>query len=324
MRKAPRRGLPVVEEGALAPVSKPPPLCECARVDFSDLEPLAGGWSGQTFVAEAAGERTVVRIYPPGRRAAAAPEIDAALLRLVRGLVPVAEVLEVRRGDATTDEPGLLVTSFLPGERGDLVLPNLPEADAGRLGTHLGSLLADLAGMPTLRPGPFVDADLTIGEFDTADGLPGFVAAHAEALAWDQDLLGGLDRVATEAQAALDDVGRTCLVHSDLNPKNLLVDPETLTVTGVLDWEFAHSGCPVSDLGNLLRFDRKPAYADAVLAAWCERRGTEPTETLELARAADLWALVDLAVRRGENPVADRAHEYLVAIARTGDLHALP
>ncbi len=49
-----------------------------------------------------------------------------------------------------------------------------------------------------------------------------------------------------------------------------------------------------------------------------------PAETLELARAADLWALVDLAARRGQNPVADRAHEHLVAIARTGDLDALP
>jgi hypothetical protein len=67
-----------------------------------------------------------------------------------------------------------------------------------------------------------------------------------------------------------------------------------------------------------------PAYADAVLAAYCDRRGTDPIETLELARAVDLWALVDLAARRGQNPVADRALEHLAAIARTGNLHALP
>jgi hypothetical protein len=60
------------------------------------------------------------------------------------------------------------------------------------------------------------------------------------------------------------------------------------------------------------------------LEAWCERRGTDPTQTLELARAADLWALVDLASRRGQNPVTERAHRHLVAIARSGDLHALP
>lgn len=294
-------------------------------MDFGDLVPLEGGWSGQTYLAELAGERTVVRIYPPGRRDDVAPEIDAAVLRLVRGLVPVPDVLEVRRGVAVADQPGLLVTSYLPGERGDLVLSRLTDAEAAALGGHLGRLAADLAGMPTLGAGPFVDGDLTIGDFGpAADGLPAFVAAQATTLGWDQVMLGRLDRVVAAAQALLDVVGRTCLVHSDLNPKNVLVDPDTVGVTGVLDWEFAHSGCPVSDLGNLLRFDRKPAYADAVLAAWCERHGTDPGETLELARAADLWALVDLAARRGQNPVADRAHEHLAAIARTGDLHALP
>jgi Ser/Thr protein kinase RdoA (MazF antagonist) len=291
-------------------------------MDVGDLTPLEGGWSGQTFVAEVAGERSVVRIYPPGRRDDAAPEIDAAVLHLVRGLVPVADVVEVRRGGAADDRPGLLVTSFLPGQRGDLLLTELDDHGAATLGAHLGGLAADLAGMPTLRAGPFVDADLTIGDFGVDDGLPGFVASHADAVG--PDLADRLEAVAADAQALLDGVGRTCLVHSDLNPKNLLVDPDTLAVTGLLDWEFAHSGCPVTDVGNLLRFDRKPAYADAVLAAWCERRGTDPVETLELARAADLWALVDLAARHGQNPVADRAHEHLVAIARTGDLHALP
>lgn len=293
-------------------------------MDLSSLTPLEGGWSGQTFVADVAGERSVVRIYPPGRRDDAAPEIDAAVLRLVRGLVPVPDVLEVRRGDADADQPGLLVTSYLPGERGDLLLPELSDADAGRLGHCVGAVLADLAGMPTLRFGPFVDADLTIGDFGVPDGLPGFVATRADALGWDVDLLDGLVRVAELAQERLDTVGRTCVVHSDANPKNLLVDSATLTVTGLLDWEFAHSGCPVSDLGNMLRFDRRPAFADAVLAAWCERRGTDPAETLARARAADLWALIDLAARRGENPVAERAHDHLRAIARTGDLHALP
>ena len=92
----------------------------------------------------------------------------------------------------------------------------------------------------------------------------------------------------------------------------------------MLDWEFAHSGHPFTDLGNLLRFDRAPAYAEAVLSAWCDRRGGTPAEALDLARSADLWALVDLASRAGDNPVADLAHGHLSAIARTGDPHALP
>jgi Ser/Thr protein kinase RdoA (MazF antagonist) len=293
-------------------------------VEHSDLTPLAGGWSGETFLARAGEERTVVRIYTPGRRAEAAPEIDAAVLTLVRGLVPVPDVLEVRRGAAAADRPGLLVTSYLPGERGDLLLPTLDDIGLATLGAHLGGLLADLSGMPTLRPGPFVDHELTIGDFGPVDGLPGFVADHEATLGWPPERMVRLNRLAEDAQALLDTVGRSCLAHSDANPKNLLVDRATLTVTGLLDWEFAHSGHPFTDLGNLLRFDRRPAYVDAVLGAWCDRRGGSPAEALDLARAADLWALVDLAARAGDNPVADRAAILLGAIAASGDPHGVP
>ena len=291
-------------------------------MDAADLVPLAGGWSGQTFLAETGGERSVVRIYPPGLRDDGAPELDAAVLSLVRGLLPVPEVLEVRRGSATDDRPGLLVTSWLPGERGDLVLPTLDDAGLARLGGAVGSVVAVLGGMPTLRPGPFVDPSLAVGDFGLADGLPGFVGAAG--LRWDAGLLARLVETVTDAQGLLDTVARSCVVHSDLNPKNLLVDPETSEVTGVLDWEFAHSGHPFTDLGNTLRFDRAPAYADAVLAAYQERHGTPPDQALDLARAADLWALVDLASRAGQNPVADRADSLLRAVAVRGDLHAVP
>lgn len=291
-------------------------------MDAADLVPLAGGWSGQTFLAEAGGQRSVVRIYPPGLRDDSAPEVDAAVLRLVRGLLPVPDVLEVRRGGVADDRPGLLVTSWLVGERGDLVLPTLDDAGLARIGRRVGEVAGILGGMPTLRPGPFVDPALHIGDFGLADGLPGF--AEAAGLRWDADLLARLVAVATDAQALLDTVDRSCLVHSDLNPKNLLVDPETLEVTAVLDWEFAHSGHPFTDLGNALRFDRAPAYVDAVLAGHRERHGVPPAEALALARAADLWALVDLASRAGQNPVADRADLLLRSVAAQGDLQAEP
>src|SRR5690349_2751096 len=158
--------------------------------DLSDLTPLAGGWSGQTFLAETAGERSVVRIYPPGRRPEGAPEIDAAVLHLVRGLVPVPDVLEVRRGGA--DVPGLLVTSYLPGERGDLLLPSLDDQGLAVVGGRLGDLAADLAGMPMPRAGVFVDADLILADFGLADGLAGFVDDHAASLGWEATVLDGL------------------------------------------------------------------------------------------------------------------------------------
>jgi len=235
------------------------------------LRPLDGGFSGETFLAEAAGERTVVRIYADrgARRGPEAVEIDAAVLRLVRGLLPVPEVLEVRRPDPEAGTPGVLVTSYLPGERLDLLLPTLDEPGRRAVGARLGALLGRLAQMPFLRPGPFVDGELRIGPFppELAD-LTVFVARQRSGTAferWPQGDYDALVAIAEKAQELLDTVERTTLVHSDFNPKNLLVDPATLAVTGLLDWEFAYAGAPVADLGNLLRFDREPRFVEAVL-----------------------------------------------------------
>lgn len=287
--------------------------------------PLPGGFSGETFLSGAGAERVVVRIY--GGRSAArgqqAVDIDAALLRLLRGIVPVPEVLEVRR--PAGDLPALLVTEFLPGERGDLLLPRLDTDRRAQLAANLGGLLDRLAHIPTLRGGRFVDAELNIEPFPgVADGLPGWVRAHRDELTgWDEAALAGLDIVAERAQDLLDTVERTCLVHSDFNPKNLLVDPSTLEVTGLLDWEFAHSGSPYTDLGNLLRFERDEAFTAAVLAAYGDL-----DVCLELARAADLVALVDLAARDHDtatrNPVTTAADTLLRVMAESGDLHAPP
>ncbi|MET0190261.1 MAG: aminoglycoside phosphotransferase family protein, partial [Pseudonocardia sediminis] len=210
------------------------------------LRPLEGGHSGRTFLGEVGGERAVVRFYPPGDpRGDAAPEVDQAVLRLVRGLLPVPDVLEVRHADAAAGRPGLLVTSWLPGERGDLVVARLSAAGdrdgLTRFGASTGAVAAALAGMPMLRPGPFVDAELTVGAFPDG-GLDDWVASRLAH--WPESERTPLAEVARQAQDLLDTQRRTCLVHSDLNPKNLLVDPDTLEVTGVLDWEFAHAGHP--------------------------------------------------------------------------------
>jgi aminoglycoside phosphotransferase (APT) family kinase protein len=300
------------------------------------MQPLDGGYSGETFVAEADGERTVVRIYAQrgARRGIAAVETDAAVLRLVRGLLPVPEVLDMRRPDPGADEPGLLVTSFLPGERLDLLLPRLDPRGRTTVGQELGRTLGRLAQMPMRRRGQFVDGDLTIEPWKEGVDLLDFVSHQRDSSAiaeWSDDDYRRLQAVAERAQDVLDETERVCLVHSDFNPKNLLIDPETGALTGLLDWEFAHAGMPFADLGNLLRFDRDPDLVGGVVEGYLEVAGhldglDEPGgagRLLERARAADLLALVELAGRRGQNPVADRADARLRAIATSGDLHAV-
>lgn len=48
------------------------------------------------------------------------------------------------------------------------------------------------------------------------------------------------------------DIGRPVLVHGDLGLQNLLLDGDRLSV--VLDWEMAHIGDPVEDLGYICNF----------------------------------------------------------------------
>jgi aminoglycoside phosphotransferase (APT) family kinase protein len=310
------------------------------------LEPLGGGWSGETFLAVPAGggqgaERLVVRYFADARHAPGAAGIQAALLGLVRDILPVPVVRLAHDGDA--ELPGLLVTELLPGERGDLVLARLVggDGDAGSratdlraIGRALGRVAGTLAAVPMPRVGMFADAHLRIEPFHL--WLPAWVDTHAPRLAeagWSDGEVAALRTVAERAASDLDGAAPR-LVHSDLNPKNVLVDPATLQITGVLDWEFAHAGHPATDLGNLLRFDREPAYVEGVLdgylaAVTARGEDSSPGEpdrrrATDVARAADLVALVDLAARGTVNPVVSRARAYLRAIARAGDVHAVP
>ncbi|SDK65135.1 Phosphotransferase enzyme family protein [Nocardioides sp. YR527] len=263
-----------------------------------------------------------MRVFADPHHHPQAAEVHEALHRLVRGLVPVPDVLEVRRADPATGTPALLVTEFVEGVRGDLLLPDLDEAQRDRLGRCLGEIAGTLAGMPFLSAGTFADKDLRVETFEL--DLTEWVESYAERLDWSPSDLEGLRDVAADAQDRLYTVARVSLVHSDLNPKNLILDPETLRVRAVLDWEFAHAGSPFADLGNLLRFDRDPAYVSGVLAGYVAVRGGNATDALDLARSADLVALVELGARRTANPVAARAHDLLLAIARSGDVHTAP
>lgn len=280
----------------------------------TSLEPLSGGWSGETFVAEAAGERSVVRLYA-GRsvaRGPLAPETDAALLQLVAPVIPVPAVLEARRGAPAQDVPGLLVCAWVDGDRLDDLLPDLgPEAQA-RVGAGLGAVLGRLGLVLQPRAGLFTDPSLVVTK--ALPDLAGWAEGHLDGLP--VDCRDGLEELLAQAEDLLAPDRRRVLVHGDLNPKNLLLDPRSLEVTAVLDWEFAHAGGPWEDLGNLLRHLRPgvhTALLRAVLTAYAALVPQVPDDVLARAEAADLAALVELASRVEETPPVRLARERLRA-----------
>lgn len=279
----------------------------------TSLAPLEGGWSGETFWAEVAGERSVVRIYA-GRSAERGPVaalVDAAVLALVRPVLPVPRVLEARRADPARAVPGLLVCSWEPGERLEEVLPGLDAEGWARLGAGLGTLLGRLGLALQPRAGVFADASLRVKE--DLPGLSEWVAQHEPRLP--AECREGLADLVDAAEDLLAEDSRRVLVHGDLNPKNLLVDPGTLDLTAVLDWEFAHAGGPWEDLGNLLRHlpqePRSTALLRALRTAYAAMVPAVPSDVLARAEAADLAALVELAARTDPTPPVRLARERL-------------
>lgn len=301
------------------------------------VTPLAGGHSGETFLVDLGGgdatgaDQAVVRLFArdPSRAA-----VTVGLLRLLAGLLPVPTVLEAkleengRPGDSAlpTDTasssakapPTMIVMSKLPGERLDTVLTTADDVTAERLGVAVADIAVRLSGIPFQRPGSLHGLDLRVepwprgaGPLDEAERLieAGFPGSA-----------NGLRAVADQAEDLIAEVGRYCLVHSDFNPKNLLVDPTEGVVTGLVDWEYAHAGAPVTDLGNMLRFDGGTVFGQAFEARFLETAPAPGRLPLLTARALDLLSLVDLCRRQlaGDANVVTRAAMELLVL-RAGD-----
>jgi aminoglycoside phosphotransferase (APT) family kinase protein len=97
---------------------------------------------------------------------------------------------------------------------------------------------------------------------------------------------------------------RPRLVHSDCNPTNLLADPATGAVTGVVDWEWAHVGTPLMDLANLLRDDDlyPPAFVSGILDGYQRVAGPLPSDWKRQARFIDLSSQLEFLNSVEERP----------------------
>jgi hypothetical protein len=156
---------------------------------------------------------------------------------LVRDLVPVPRVLYER--------PGLAILEFLEGQ----ILEEIPEQS--RLA---GLAIAQFSTLHFASPGR-IEEDASISAFDFG-GIRGFIdqsLGKAEIL----NRLGNerRERLTPILQARIDLMdeldSESRFVHGDYNPTNILIHEGKLR--GVIDWEYALSGTPFMDIGNLLR-----------------------------------------------------------------------
>ncbi len=258
--------------------------------EVSDLRRLSGGASRETWRFTAGGRDLVLqRTRAAGGVGAPPMEVeDALLLAAAAAGVPVPPTVV---GAADAGPLGTArVTEAVPGEALGPRLVRAERTEAGRadLAGQMGRALAAIHSIPV-------------------DEHPGLV--HKDGL---EQARVGLDLVG-EARPAFELALRwlaearppttpDTVVHGDFRIGNLLVDGDRLT--GVLDWELAHRGDPLEDLGWLCvrawRFggDREVgglADLDDLLAAYTEARGVavDPAHVRWWTAAGTLmWGLI--------------------------------
>ncbi len=225
---------------------------------------------------------------------AAACAREVALVRLLHGRVPVPAVLYA---DPAADPPWT-VTSWIEGERFDVVLEGGTVADIAAAAHAAGTVLAQIHAISFPRPG-FFGPDLEIAQsLDVSGGgWAGYISrclfqGHA-GQALGAELTQRFWRFVRDNAGRLEPLsGQSALVQADYKPWNLLVQDaaEGWSVAAVLDWEFAFAGSPLFDVAIFLRQEAflPPEYARGFIAGYRGGGGDLPEDWHALVKLLDL------------------------------------
>lgn len=226
---------------------------------------LGAGWDSDAFLVNDAEGTPLVFRFP--RRAPVAEALERAL-RLLPELgptlpAPVPHFTHLVRGCATTPFP-FAGYPLLPGRT--LMGTRLSAAKRRRLSADLGGFLAALHRFPAARA-----ESLGVPPAAVAGGRERFAAFLARVRVQVTPLLCREERarfahwlasLETPAQFAFSPV----LLHGDLFDDQVLVDPRSGRLTGVIDFDDAALGDPALDFAGLLRNPGEPFARQTLMA----------------------------------------------------------
>ncbi|GAC1529195.1 MAG: phosphotransferase family protein [Acidimicrobiales bacterium] len=208
------------------------------------LSRLSGGASRETWAFDirrsgASGERLILRRDPPGapRMGPGGMGMEARVLAAASaGGVPVPRIL------AASDECDELAAAYIVMERIDgetiprkILRDDTYETARQQLAAQCGTVLARLHGLAPVDSLGLADSDQVAQYRETLDVLGEPHPAFELGFRW--------------LEANRPPTQRRSIVHGDFRNGNLIVGPEGLRA--VLDWELAHAGDPLEDLGWL-------------------------------------------------------------------------
>ncbi|QFP77532.1 aminoglycoside phosphotransferase family protein [Deinococcus sp. AJ005] len=266
---------------------------------IGEVSALSGGYANDLFRVGLDGASFPSVIVRQWRRAPGVAARELAVMARAAQVVPVPRILA---SALNTAHPFALLED-MPGMRGDEALAWFPD-EAEAIGAVLGGAFSRIGALQFEAPGLFADETLRVDAFtgDAADNL----LAYAHPLIWNdaaravlgaQLQAGWWGLIEREAPCLCGLEPQRSLVHADANTKNVLVERRHAgwQVSAVLDWEFALSGPPLMDLGNLLRFENRAGtpFSAGVLRGW-----SHPLpDAVRQARALDVYSLLDFVNR---------------------------
>jgi len=262
-------------------------------------EHVSGGFANSSFKVELSNidAPVVVRVYIRDPSAACR---EASILELVKERVPVPEVLYV--SPEAREPHTYVILRWVRGVPLDQLLAEGAPSDARRAVRATGSVLARLQGFRFARSG-FFGSTLAI-RTPLASDARAIVGVLERCLFKDggEERLGvaltqRLWRFVTEHEDMLGAVEHhTMLVHGDFGGLNVIVRmaPDAPEVAALIDWEYAHSGTPLVDLGNMLRRpdrDLAPWFEEELIRGYREEGGILPENWKQVSRIVDFVRL---------------------------------
>jgi len=208
-----------------------------ADLEVADLRRLTGGASRETWSFTAGDQRFVLQRERTGSPRTGAMATEAALLRAAADAgVPVAPLVSAS-GEPDALGAGHLVSRFVEGETiARKILRDDEFADAReRLAADCGRALAAIHSIPTDAVPELVRTDQVAQYRQVLDDFGDPHPTFEHAFRW-----LGANRPPATGEA---------VVHGDFRLGNLMVGAGGLEA--VVDWELAHLGDPMEDLGWL-------------------------------------------------------------------------
>ena len=219
---------------------------------IADLRRLAGGASREIWafdlVRAATRERLVLRRDPPGHHVQSSRRDEFALLRAAQAAgLPVPRVLWCEADGAALGSP-FFVMEFVEGET--LARRLLRDGEYAPARAALpGQLAAALARIHTIDPAEPTLAFLPRPPVDESPAAAELARQEQMYRAVTPDPHPALELAFRWLAARLPSPATPTVVHGDYRIGNVIFGPEGLRA--VLDWELAHVGDPLEDLGWL-------------------------------------------------------------------------